>query len=107
MKQRIIQTLANDKFVEKTIQNISDGTFEEEDLQDLAQDIYMILLEKDDELIEELFEKKQLNFYTARLILNNLNSRTSRFYYKYIKDKNNSIRLQDWNEEDREFGYKD
>ncbi len=52
-------------------------------IDDLAQDIYIILLNEDDELIERLYNEGVLVFYTIRIIKNNLCSTTSEFYYKY------------------------
>lgn len=54
-------------------------------IEDLAQDIYIILLNEDDELIERLYNEGALVFYTIRIIRNNLYSTTSEFFYKYQK----------------------
>ena len=94
MKQSIIGQLAKDKTVEGIIQNIAKEN--DEDYKDLAQDIYMELLEKDEETIEGLYEKKQLNFYLTRMVINNIQSKTSRFFYKYRKNKINQVPIDDY-----------
>lgn len=52
-------------------------------IDDLAQDIYIILLNEDDELIERLYNEGSLVYYTIRIMKNNLHSTTSQFYYNY------------------------
>lgn len=64
-------------------------------IDDLAQDIYIILLNEDDELIERLYNEGALVFYTIRIIKNNLYSTTSEFYYKYQKFRKFSNELSE------------
>lgn len=82
----IIEQLAKDKTVEGLIKNISKkNSLSSSHLDDLSQDIYIALLEKPPELIQELEDKGQLNFYIARMVANNIHSSLSPYYYKYIK----------------------
>jgi DNA-directed RNA polymerase specialized sigma24 family protein len=55
------------------------------DIDDLMQEIYLILLEYDRDKLIELYEKKQLKFFMVRIIQNQYNSKTSPFYRKYKK----------------------
>ena len=50
-------------------------------LKDLAQDIYVSLLEQK-ERIEAMTSDEQL-LYIQRMVFNNLKSKTSRYYYRY------------------------
>lgn len=52
-----------------------------DNLEDLAQDIYWELLTGD--RVPEDYD--QLRFFVARVILNNINSNTSRYYARYRK----------------------
>lgn len=53
--------------------------------QDLIQDIYLLLLEKDDTFIIGLYEKGDLGFWLLKVVRNQLLSVNSRYYYTYIK----------------------
>ena len=83
-KQEIIQELANNNTLHEIVNNITKAPLTEDEL-DFIQDLYINLLEKDDKVIEELYENKQLKFYITRIILNNLRSVTSPYFYKYKK----------------------
>lgn len=82
----IIAKIAKDKTLDTIIHKIAKNNTDE-DLNDLSQDLLETLLLKDPDYIEELYEKGQMNFFLTRLVINNINSRTSRFYYKYRKNK--------------------
>lgn len=84
MKNEIIDELAKGHVVEDIIANISKGS-DDDTLKDLAQMIYVWLLESDDDKIESMYEKKQLNYYITRMAINNLHSKNSRYYYMFKK----------------------
>lgn len=50
---------------------------------DLKAEVMLILLETDDEKLKGLHKKNELKFYTVRIILNLIQSKTSPFYKKY------------------------
>ena len=83
-KTEIIQELADNNTLYEIVNNITKAPLTEDEL-DYIQDLYINLLEKDDKVIEELYENKQLKFYITRIILNNLRSVTSPYFYKYKK----------------------
>ena len=83
-KEEIIQELADNNTLYEIVNNITKAPLTEDEL-DYIQDLYINLLEKDDKVIEELYENKQLKFYITRIILNNLGSVTSQYFYKYKK----------------------
>ena len=72
-KEEIIQELADNNTIYEIVNNITKAPLTEDEL-DYIQDLYINLLEKDDKVIEELYENKQLKFYIKRIILNNLRS---------------------------------
>lgn len=54
---------------------------------DLTQEIALILLDKDEELIKDLYIKCELIYYVIRIIHNQYYSKTSSFHNKYRKIK--------------------
>ena len=97
MKQNIINKIAQDRMVETIVANVAKDTTDE-DLTDLCQDIYLALMEKDEETIEDLYAKKQLNYYVTRMVINNIDSSTSRYFYNYKKNKLKQISMDDYKE---------
>ena len=89
-KQEIIQEISKDKIVEEIVYNI--GSKGDEDLKDLIQDIYINLLEKEDSLIETLYNTNQLKYFIIRMVVNNIHSKNSPYYTKYKKDKINKVK---------------
>ena len=80
----LIQELAENHIVEKMISKLADASdIKLGFLKDLAQDIYLGLLEQQ-ERIEAMPTEEQL-LYIQRMVFNNLKSKTSRYYYRYKK----------------------
>lgn len=53
------------------------------DMDDFTQEIYLILLEYNEEKLIEIYNKNQLKFFIVRIIQNQYNSKNSPFYMKY------------------------
>lgn len=83
MKYKIIKQLAEEKTIETIINNVAKNN--DDTLQDLAQMLYLDLLEKNDETIISLYQEKKLQFFLTRMVINSINSKTSRYYYLYKK----------------------
>ena len=79
-KTEIIDTIARQRLVEKIC-----SKFKIDYRDDLSQMVYLCLLEKDDELIEQLWDNKQLNFYIASIVKTQVCSTTSTYYRLYAK----------------------
>lgn len=79
--RRIIAELARTRRVEQLVCNIAHTGELGADLRDLCQMVYCFLLEYQPERIVDLWEHGDMDFFLARVILNNLRSRTSRFHY--------------------------
>ena len=73
------------EYIEEIVKNIAPV---DPDKDDLIQDVALVVLEKPPEFISELYDKKQLKYYIARVIMNNLFSTSSPYYCKYKKNKN-------------------
>lgn len=53
--------------------------------EDLVQDIYILLLEKEDDFVEKLYTKGELGFWLLGVVKKQLISENSRYYYMYVK----------------------
>ena len=53
--------------------------------EDLIQDIYLLLLQKNDDLIVNLYNKGEIGYYLLRVVRNQLLSKNSPYYTKYIR----------------------
>ena len=53
------------------------------DLKDLCQMVYLILLEYDEGKLQDLWENDQINFFLARIIINQYRSSNSPFHYLF------------------------
>ena len=77
-----IQEIAEKHILEKMVSKLADASdIRLGFLKDLAQDIYVSLLEQKDR-IEAMPTTEQL-LYIQRVVYNNLKSKTSRYYYNY------------------------
>ena len=92
-KTQIISQLANEKLVERVINKI-DSTIMA-NYPDLANDIYLSLMEKDSDTIVSLFESGQLAFFIIRMVKNNIFSSNSPYYRTYKKHENNNVVLDE------------
>ena len=82
----IVNELSRSNTVEKIIYKLlpcSKNPFDYP--EDLIQDIYVLLLEKDDKLIIDLYERGELGYYILKVVRNQLLSANSPYYTKYIK----------------------
>ena len=78
-KYEIVEKLANERRVEAMVQNIAHAPLSD-DLKDLAQMVYLVLLEYDDEKIADLWDNRQIDFFIARIILNQYRTGHSPFH---------------------------
>ena len=92
-KYEIVEKIAREKKVEEFIDNTAKTS--RFDLDDLANDIYLSLLQKDDELIEGLYERGELDYWIARMIWLNYFSHNSPYYTKYRKFQFDTRELSD------------
>lgn len=83
-KTEIVEAIANDRMVETMVSNIAHQPMSA-DLEDLSQMVYLILLEYDEKKLQDLWENDQMNFFIARIIVNQYNSVNSPFYTIFRK----------------------
>ena len=85
-KYEIIDELSKNATVEKIVNKLVSSSKNRFDFpDDLIQDIYVLLLEKDEDLIVNLYNKGELGFYLLKVARNQLLSTNSPYYTKYIK----------------------
>lgn len=89
-KLTIIETLAKEKRVEALVENIAHHSLTA-DLKDLCQMVYLILLEYDEAKILDLWENDQINFFLARIIINQYRSSNSPFHALFRKFQERSM----------------
>lgn len=58
---------------------------------DLRQELFIVLCEMPETNLIEIANKNQLKFYALRIMFNLIQSKTSRFYYKYRKNITESL----------------
>ena len=75
------------EYIEEIVKNIAPA---DPDNEDLIQDVALVVLEKPPEFISKLYDKGQLKYYIARVIMNNLFSASSPYYCKYKTYRNTS-----------------
>lgn len=76
-KYDIVEQLARGHVVEEIIANVCRSDAPE--MQDFAQMIYLALLEKDDALIERLWDRRQVRYYIAAMVSRQWNTDHSAF----------------------------
>ena len=90
-KYEIIDELSKNATVEKIVNKLVSSSKNRFDFpDDLIQDIYVLLLEKDEDLIVNLYIKGELGYYLLKVAKNQLLSKNSPYYTKYIKFRANS-----------------
>ena len=80
----MIEKMARERRVETMVENIA-KTELTPDLKDLAQMVYLVLLEYDEKKLQDLWEHGQMNFFIARIILNQYRSANSPFHKLFRK----------------------
>lgn len=91
---QIINEIANNGLVEEIIQGVSYSKYENtENIKDLAQDIYLQLLKMRTDKLNELYDKGQLRYWIARIVVNSIHSKTSPYFYTYKKEQMHSVNI--------------
>ena len=85
-KYEVIDIIAREHLVERIVNKLLSSSKNPFDCsEDLIQDIYLLLLQKDDDLIINLYNKGEIGFYLLKVARNQLLSVNSKYYYTYIK----------------------
>lgn len=81
-KQEIINIIYKEQWIENIIKKYN---LDESLKADFIQEMYIILLEYNEDKIVELYNKNQLRYFLIRICVNNYKSVTSPWYKKYMK----------------------
>ena len=85
-KYDVVDIIAREHLVDRIVNKLLSSSKNPFDCpEDLIQDLYLILLGKDDDLIVNLYEKGELAYYLLKIARNQLLSKNSKYYYTYIK----------------------
>ena len=85
-KYDVLDIISRDHLVEKIVFKLLPASKNPFDCpEDLIQDLYLILLNSDENLIVTLYNKGELGFYLLKIARNQLLSVNSKYYYTYIK----------------------
>lgn len=85
-KREIIKEWASNREVERIIEKVIRQPLYDY-YQDLANDIYLALLEKDEKLIQGLQDTNSFRFWIAKMVMNNIASNRSPFHTTYRKPR--------------------
>ena len=90
-KYEVVDIIAKEHLVDRIVNKLLSSSRNPFDCpEDLIQDIYLLLLQKDDNLIVNLYNKEEIGFYLLKISRNQLLSKNSPYYTKYIKFRANS-----------------
>lgn len=82
-KNEIIEELYRENRFDQLLKNIIKEQLNYFD--DLKSELFVFLLEMQEDKLQQLYNNKQLDFYITRVIINWFNSNTSPFYCRYRK----------------------
>jgi hypothetical protein len=97
----IVTEIANERMVETMVQNIAHQSLNA-DLKDLCQMVYLILLEYDETRLQDLWNNHQMQFFLARIIINQFRSSNSPYHtiFRKFQERSADITGMDWSDED-------
>ena len=79
--REVVEEIARTKLIQECILVVTGGVWRSE-YDDLVQDLLVEFLNQGKKIVD-LYEKNQLRYYVVRVVRNNLQSCTSRFFYRY------------------------
>ena len=90
-KYDVVDIIAREHLVDRIVTKLLSSSKNPFDCpEDLIQDVYLLLLQKDDNLIVNLYNKGEIAYYLLKVVRNQLLSANSPYYTKYIKLRANS-----------------
>lgn len=85
-KYEVVDIISREHLVDRIVTKLLSSSKNPFDCpEDLIQDLYLILLEKDDDLIVNLYDNGELAYYLLKIVRNQLLSANSPYYQKYIR----------------------
>lgn len=94
-KYEVVDIIAKEHLVDRIVTKLLSSSKNPFDCpEDLIQDVYLLLLQKDDNFIVNLYNKGELGFYLLKVIRNQMISQNSPYYTQYIKFLSRSDELE-------------
>ena len=93
--KEIAETLAKQHAVEEIIMNITKQNVMTSSYRDLAQDIYLQILEDKNHKFSNLNKKNEILYYIIGIVRKNIFSKTSPYYSKYRDFSTRSTNIDD------------
>ena len=85
-KSDVLDIIAREHLVDRIVNKLLSSSKNPFDCpEDLIQDVYLLLLQKDEDLIVNLYNKGELGYYILKVVRNQLLSKNSPYYQKYIR----------------------
>lgn len=81
-KREVVEEIARKRIIEECIRVVTGGVWRPEH-KDLTQDLLLELLDMPEKKLIGIYQKGQLKYFLMRCVRNNIQSKTSRFYYRY------------------------
>lgn len=82
VKSKIITDIYNSGVMDELLKNMARGQ-DKNNVDDLRQDIFEWLLNYPDEKLKNLTDDNQIKFFLVRMLSNQINSVTSKYYRQY------------------------
>ena len=90
-KYDVLDIIAKEHLVDRIVTKLLSSSKNPFDCpEDLIQDVYLLLLQKDEDLIVNLYNKGEIGYYILKVVRNQLLSKNSPYYQKYIRFQSNS-----------------
>lgn len=93
-KNEVVNIIAKERLVETIVSNIAKSS--DDLLNDLSQEIYLDLLQKDEDKIINLYETNQMRYFVVRMVTNNLFSKNSPYYQVFRKNANLTVDIDNF-----------
>ena len=93
-KNEVVNIIAKERLVEEIVSNIAKSS--DDLLNDLVQEIYLDLLQKDEDKIIKLYESNQMRYFVVRMVTNNLFSKNSPYYQVFKKNANATVDIDNF-----------
>ena len=89
----VVEALGRERRVERIVQNIARRPLSP-DLLDLCQTVYEVILTTREDRVMDLWEHDEMNFYIARIVLNQYRTSNSPWYNAIRKFAKRSVPIE-------------
>lgn len=94
-KREIVDILGRERIVERIAVRVAGVTELDDNLRDLCQMVYLAILCYDEDKLRGIWDREEITFFVARVLMNQYNSRSSQYYKTYLRFRERSVDLSD------------